>query len=818
MPVKPKQMNRIPEQDPESGTANDWEKGDLPAPSQQSTQAQSPLTIYQFEPIALNGLDDPANAYVHSMRWFKGYLYIGVTRFVYHALRPYDVGDVFEIFPIKMSTMPWDNDNRAQIWRFDPETTTWKCVHISPWCQGSRGFQVPRHIGFRDMAVFQAKSDPEPALYVTSWGSHMGLGPFLLRSLNGDSFAEVETDDRGIFGTQTLRALHPFKDKLFTITTGRDSGIGGGQEKGIVLVNYDPASSPWLAACTPGFGDPRNVSLFELVEFNDYLYASTMNPYTGYEIWKTRAEGKPPYRWQKVIGNGAFRGPQNEIAISLCTFKGALYVGGAIYAGGYDKIYNIGPGSPELIRIHPDDSWDLIVGKPRETPEGFKVPMSGLGPGFNNPFVGYIWRICAHEDWLYAGTCVWSSWLPFTNKDTWPEHFKHIFKGKVEDDFLTNFGGFDLWQSQDGDHWQPVTNNGFGNRLNSGARTMTSTPYGLFIGIVNQFGPKIAKKRLVGWRYEYGTRVGFEVWLGHKQRLEQPVKIIGPESPTPSARFFSRHNNQFSIREERSLVSELFCQSGWRECGYWRGGIRNIEQACQNLMEEVIAFMRPDEDVKLPLVPNEEEIQAWMQNRSESPYDTSDAVAPVVFPDTEILNLGCGTGMTSNYLLRYFSAENIYSISADKREVRQCRKHWPLLNFEYRTLHKLKFDSDRFDKLVTVETAERSHSRQQFFAEVHRVLRSGGQMVGTDLVTDKPDSPLNAKGYQQLLEQAGFGAIQVLDISADSLDIFRKQFSLFMAEKKATDVIDEVTATRISELLPASHSSARFYVIFSAYK
>ena len=77
---------------------------------------------------------------------------------------------------------------------------------------------------------------------------------------------------------------------------------------------------------------------------------------------------------------------------------------------------------------------------------------------------------------------------------------------------------------------------------------------------------------------------------------------------------------------------------------------------------------------------------------------------------------------------------------------------------------------------------------------------------------------MNAKDYQPLLEQAGFDAIRVEDISADSLDIFRKQFSLFLAEKKATDEIDEATAAQIRELLPASHFSARYYVIFSAYK
>ncbi len=797
------------------------EDGSRDHSSAQSPCPQGPLpalTLHQFQPIALNGLDDPANAYVHAMCWFKGCLYIGVTRFVYHALRPYGVGDVFEMFPVQMSTMPWDNDNRAQIWRFDPLRATWECVHISPWCKGSRGFQVPRHIGFRDMAVFQGTSDPEPVLYVTSWGSHMGLGPFVLRSTDGNSFTEVETDDRDIFGTQTLRALYTYRNKLFTITTGRDSGIGGGQEKGIVLVNPDPAGQPWKAACTPGFGDPRNVSLFDMVEFNDHLYASSMNPYTGYEIWKTRAEGEPPYKWTRVISDGAYRGPHNEIAISLCVFKGALYVGSAIYAGGYDKIYNIGPGSPELIRIHPDDSWDLIVGKPRETPDGFKVPASGLGPGFNNPFVGYIWRLCVHEDWLYAGTCVWSSWLPYTKRSSWPEHLQSIFTGKVEDDFMNNFGGFDLWQSQDGDHWQAVTNNGFGNRLNCGVRTMVSTSSGMFVGIVNQFGPKVAKKRLAGWRYEYGSRVGFEVWLGHKQALQQPVEIISPKTPTPSARFFARFKQNTKAEGDKTLLGEFYCDSRWRECGYWRGGIRNPEQACQNLMEEAIAFLRPDEPVKLPLVPTEDEIAAWLESRSESPYETSDAVTPVLFPVSRLVNLGCRTGASSNYLMRYFSAENITSIAASRSETKTCRKHWPGLNFEYGRLDKIKYPNNHFDAAIAIEDAFAHAKREKILAEVLRVLKPGGQIVGTELVPDQPGDPITAYDYRRVLERAGFDSVRVEDITEDSLKVLRNKFSLFLAEKMARDAIDEAGAERIRNMLPASHSSARIYVIFSGRK
>src|SRR5437867_10212785 len=123
--------------------------------------------------------------------------------------------------------------------------------------------------------------------------------------------------------------------------------------------------------------------------FNNHLYAGTFNHYEGFQIWKTPATGKSPCRWTKVIERGAYRGPLNEVAMSLCVFDGALYVGSAIQNGGYDRTNFIGPAAAELIRIYADDSWDLVVGSPRSTPQGTKYPLSGLGPGFDSIFAGY---------------------------------------------------------------------------------------------------------------------------------------------------------------------------------------------------------------------------------------------------------------------------------------------------------------------------------------------------------------------------------------------------------------------------------------------
>src|SRR5262249_45085726 len=183
-------------------------------------------------------------------------------------------------------------------------------------------------------------------------------------------------------------------------------------------------------------------------------------------------------QWKKVIAFGGGRGRLNQIAMSLCTFDGSLYVGTAIQNCSFDYDYNVGPAAPEVLRIHPDDTWDLIVGEPRKTPQGLKFTISGMGPGFSNPFVGYIWSMGVHDGWLYAGTSCWTIFLRYRDlPDDIPNQVRDLIPWKAPqsrldlETTLRQFGGAHLWRTRDGVTWLPVTQNGFGNSYNLGVRT-----------------------------------------------------------------------------------------------------------------------------------------------------------------------------------------------------------------------------------------------------------------------------------------------------------------------------------------------------------
>lgn len=477
-----------------------------------------------FAKIAHGGFGDGWNAYAHSMAWFQGALYVGTTRANLCSIKAVRPSGLVH-WPIRCPDDVYDVDRRAEIWRFDPSDASWLRVFQAPWVEPEPGLQVPREIGYRAMCAFRGSSDAAEALYVLTWSpSKTGKPSIMLRSENGRDFAPVkpQEDDPGV---NTYRALCVFKGRLFTAPAGRTAGWRGRQHLGVddcavgeavVLENADPRNRPWRLANPPSFGDPANLTVFDLAVFDDHLYAATVNR-SGFQLWKTSAEGEPPYRWQRVLTEGAYRGPLNEGAATLCAHGDHLYVGTGIQNGGFNRAHGIGPASAELLRLTAEDSWELVVGSPRSTPEGFKSPISGLGPGFDNFFAGYFWNACSHDGSLYVGSYDWSVFLSYLPIDRWPRHVARLFRYLDVEDLSIRRAGCDLWCSRDGVRWEYVTRNGFGNPYNYGIRRMVSSPHGLFVGTANPFGPEVARPDEKGrWRYEPNPRGGLEVWWSRR--------------------------------------------------------------------------------------------------------------------------------------------------------------------------------------------------------------------------------------------------------------------------------------------------------------
>jgi hypothetical protein len=410
----------------------------------------------------------------------------------------------------------YDLDLRAQIWRWDPDADEWTRVRRSPSVrEEASGLRIPFEIGYRVMTVFQGRRDADPTLYVAPWSPpRAGRGSGLLRTRNGEEFAplEVRGPDLEETAASSFRAMTAFEGRLFLAPTSRPGSINVA-DRPVILATHDPLREDWFLASPPGFGNPNNTTVFELAVFAGHLYAGTMNPERGFEIWRTRACGTPPYHWDRVLERGAYRGPLNETALSMTAFGDALYVGTGIQNGGHDLTYGVGPAAPELIRVESDGHWSLVAGEARSTPQGFVRPTSGAGPGFDRPSTGYFWRMAEFDGALYLGTLDWSVMLPYLRQSGPPDPNTARARWLGVDN-LASFGGFELRRSTDGDDWVPISTDGFGNPYNFGARTLLGTPRGLFLGTANPFGPEIAARSPAGWVYAPNTRAGAEVWRG----------------------------------------------------------------------------------------------------------------------------------------------------------------------------------------------------------------------------------------------------------------------------------------------------------------
>jgi Dockerin type I domain len=485
-----------------------------------------------FKQISNGGFGDQHNTWAWSTAWFKGHLYVGTGREVYcvtsatsaiklniPSLYPPALGDCtpdFHYLPLQ-----------AEIWQYTPQSNTWARVFQSPnsltvndvnppgWPNPGNGSPVAtaRDIGFRGLQVV-TEPDGTQALYaggVTSAEmfedpSHFGTWapPRVLRTTDGVNWAPLPQDpgtflgDIALNGTPqypnySIRSAAELNGILF-LQVGDFPGVGR-------VISSLPGTNPAGGNNNYTWASPATVDLpiWILQTFNNFVYAGAGNPPgagpAAYGIWKTDGVGTPPYNWTEIVSNGGYA--QNlvaDYAMSLEVFADANPTHGC---PGIGCLYAGTDRPNELVRIHPDatgyvpvkdpttgqasthDSWDLVVGNPRTIPPGqlgagqLISPISGFGQYFDNGFTGHFWRMGVGGQGLYMGTWDWSS----------DDYNQPSFAPLWSQEF-----GTDLWRSRDGIHWQFVSKTGLGDGNNTGSRSFTATPYGLYMGTARSIG------------------------------------------------------------------------------------------------------------------------------------------------------------------------------------------------------------------------------------------------------------------------------------------------------------------------------------------
>lgn len=269
-----------------------------------------------------------------------------------------------------------------------------------------------------------------------------------------------------------------FKNKLYVGTASTSLGsLKNIYRKGAEIWRYDGILWEQVVGHNAqfskgGFGNPENMAISDLKEFNGYLYAGTMNwEFTdkgGCEIWRT----EDGIRWEQVVARG-FKpymstydlqaGATNTYLWKMEVFEDQLYAG--TFNSEYKFLNNEGMGC-QLWRTSDGKIWKKV-----QLPNG-----DGYGDKENYG----IRTMVVYNDELYVGTA------------------SNIVHDK----------GFEIWK-YDGLNWTPVISNdieelrpndieynGFGNPLNKYAWSMVVTSDNiLWVGtangkLVNLFEPK----------------------------------------------------------------------------------------------------------------------------------------------------------------------------------------------------------------------------------------------------------------------------------------------------------------------------------------
>ncbi|MCS0494076.1 hypothetical protein NVS89_03130 [Ancylobacter sp. MQZ15Z-1] len=438
-----------------------------------------------------------------SMAWFADRVILGTGRSPLGFLGRF-TGQESPRRGAHTSTGGSDQDG-AQILSFDPVSEVWTKIYDSPVLPGKDGTPRARDRSIRASLVCQTLADDAPTLYLGA-GSLEAQVTFL-RSEDGQTIEECGGAgfnlDADVPSARAMACLH---GRLFCTPTGRNYGRGMYDDNitdfPIVFTATDPRSGNWVAASEPGFGEAENLSINELAVFEDHLYAATLNPRFGFQLWKTDARGEPPFKWYKIIDRGAWLGSTNSIPAAVKVFKGALYVTATVQRQGRSSLDNYGPFPAEMIRVYANDDWDLVSGTARFTPNGVKRPVSGLTGGFGDRYTHAFWRTAIHDGDLVVGTAGWR-WMPtyLRNRD---ELSDAQYRRLCEDADKYRAGEFKLWRSPDGETWELITEHGFpgSSPNNYGVRELLPTPHGLFVAPTAMVGA-------VGGG-------GLELWWGRK--------------------------------------------------------------------------------------------------------------------------------------------------------------------------------------------------------------------------------------------------------------------------------------------------------------
>lgn len=198
------------------------------------------------------------------------------------------------------------------------------------------------------------------------------------------------------------------------------------------------------------------------------------------------------------------------------------------------------------------------------------------------------------------------------------------------------------------------------------------------------------------------------------------------------------------------LFQAFVRHSGYANYGYWLESTRNGEAACDNLLERLL-----------------------------------DGVPRL---DGRVLDVACGQGGTTRALSKAFPGARITAVNISQSQLVAAAARVPGCSFALMDAAELGFASASFELVLCVEAAFHFESREAFLREAHRVLRPGGWLVFTDIVSGfgagripRENLVGSVADYDVVLRRSGFEDVALADELRDTWTAFRSRYTAFLA-------------------------------------
>jgi hypothetical protein len=240
-----------------------------------------------FVQVNEDGFGDAANHYAWAMKVFQGLLYVSTYNPTYGGeIWRYDGADWDQVVSGGLNTS--SNVGARNLIIFQEalyggirNTATgaqlWRSTDGVNWTVAAEGgFGNPQNTSVRGMAVFN------DYLFIGVQNTAGGPGQ-LFRSSNGINFEPVTLNAFGSLGNDSIHVLTVFRGQLYAGTRNISNGLEIWRSSD--GFNFVPVVGPG-AATSSGFGVSGNIQVYDLKEFNGFMYVGLAN-LQGYRVYRT---------------------------------------------------------------------------------------------------------------------------------------------------------------------------------------------------------------------------------------------------------------------------------------------------------------------------------------------------------------------------------------------------------------------------------------------------------------------------------------------------------------------------------------------------